>query len=342
MNEYTVEALHKPSRDDKPLWDLVFAHWGYVAILVAHDLKLFSLLAEGPRTLVQICDELKLADRAAEALLSLCVSAEMLQLHDDRYGLTPYAEEYLLESSPTYLGGVLDLHISTPLSFESLKQSILTNTPQWYKGDWIKTSLEQAETTREFTRALHSYSMGSAMVWPTVVDLSDAQLLLDIGGGSGAHSICATLRWPNLKAIIFDRAPVAEIAQEFIASYGLQQRIQTQVGDMWQDPFPAADLHLYSQVYHDWLPEKCQFLTCKSFESLKSGGRLLIHEILYNDAKTGPFAAAAQNIGMFWATEGQQLSGRELSIMMTEAGFVDIEIKPTLFGYRSIVSGRKP
>ena len=73
-----------------------------------------------------------------------------------------------------------------------------------------------------------------------------------------------------------------------------------------------------------------------------AGGRIIIHEMLYNDDKTGPFPVAAFNIVMLlWTTEGQQYSGRELSAMLTEAGFTDIEVKPT-FGYWSIVTGRKP
>jgi hypothetical protein len=37
---------------------------------------------------------------------------------------------------------------------------------------------------------------------------------------------------------------------------------------MWQDPFPPAEVHFYSQIYHDWPPERCRLLTRKSFESL--------------------------------------------------------------------------
>jgi hypothetical protein len=110
---------------------------------------------------------------------------------------------------------------------------------------------------------------------------------------------------------------------------------------MWHEPFPAADLHLYSWIYHDWPPEKCRWLTQKSFESLPPGGRIIIHEMLYNDDKTGPFTVAACNIGMLWGTEGQEFSGRELSEMLSEAGFREIEVKPT-WGYWSIVTGQKP
>ncbi len=60
-----------------------------------------------------------------------------------------------------------------------------------------------------------------------------------------------------------------------------------------------------------------------------------------NDDRTGPFAVAAFNVNMLVAMPGQQYSGKELSQILNEAGFGEIEIKPT-FGYWSIVTGVKP
>jgi O-methyltransferase len=94
-----------------------------------------------------------------------------------------------------------------------------------------------------------------------------------VGGGSGAHSIGAALKFPRLQGIVFDAPPVCEVAAEFIAGYELQTRIRTHAGDMWTDPFPPVDVHFYSFIYHDWTPEKCRFLTRKSFESLRPGVR---------------------------------------------------------------------
>jgi hypothetical protein len=249
-----------------------------------------------------------------------------------------------LEASPTYFGGYLDLLIATNalVSVESVKKAVLTNTAQVYgTGELFKSHEEQAALARAFTRAMHGHSMSAALAWPGLMDLSECQLMLDVGGGSAAHAIGAAQRWPDLRAIVLDIAPVCEVALEFIAQHGLQGRIATQVGDIWTDAFPAADLHFYSDIYHDWPPEKCRILTRKSFESLAHGGRLLIHEIVYDDDKAGPLAAAGYNVAMLLNTEGQQYSGRELVTMLQEAGFTDIELTAT-FGYWSMVSGRKP
>jgi hypothetical protein len=332
MSQHDPAIVRKPRTDDRPLWDVVLGLYGYPAVLLAHRLKLFPLLAEQPRTLPEVCAALQLAQRPAAALLSVCASLGFIRVRDGEYSLTPVAEDYLLESSPTYFGGVFDFTIANASvwSLESLEKAIRTDTPQIYgSGDLFGSHEEQAELARTFTRAMHSVSMAPALAWPELFDLSRYHLMLDIGGGSGAHCIGATLRWRHLNALVFDIAPVCEVAQERIALQGLQSRVRTHVGDLWNDPFPSADLHFYSMIYHDWPPEKCRFLTHKSFESLELGGRLIIHEVLYNDDRTGPFPVAAQNIIILAQCEGQQYSGRELSAMLAEAGFTDIEVKPT-------------
>ena len=37
-------GFRPPRPDDKPLWDVMFAVYGYPALLIAHRLKVFSLL----------------------------------------------------------------------------------------------------------------------------------------------------------------------------------------------------------------------------------------------------------------------------------------------------------
>lgn len=344
MNQDASFDIHRPRTDERLLWDINSGNVGFRTFLVAYDLKIFPLLAEKPKTLAEVCEALQINYRPAEALLAMSVSMGLLQVKDGCYSLTSFAEDYLLESSSTYLGGFLDFAIANDhvFSFESIKKAVLTNSSQVYSGDKLfQSHQEQAALARAFTHATHSHSMGAALAWPEVIDLSGYRLLLDIGGGSGAHAIGATLKWPDLQALIVDLAPVCEVAQEFVMNYGLQSRIKTQVSDMWSQPFPAADLHFYSDIYHDWPPQKGRFLTQKSFESLEPGGRIIIHEMLYDEQKTGPSAVAAYDIAMLLWTEGQQYSARELSTMLMEVGFTDIEVKPT-FGYWSIVTGCKP
>jgi O-methyltransferase domain len=196
------------------------------------------------------------------------------------------------------------------------------------------------EHALHFTRAMHSISIAASLAWPEKLDRARVRVMLDVGGGSGAHSIGAATQWPHLKAVVFDQPSICAIAREFIEKYELADRVSTHEGDFFKDPFPPADLHFYGQIFHDWPPDRCRFLASKSLESLPSGGRIVVHEMLFNDDRTGPFPVAALNIAMLDAMQGQQYSAREISGFLAEAGFGEIEVKPT-FGYWSIVTGVK-
>src|SRR5262249_9694348 len=157
----------------------------------------------------------------------------------------------------------------------------------------------------------------------------------------GAHSIGALKEWSELRAIIFDQPLICKIAAELAEQYGLAGRVFTQPGDFFVDGFPPADLHFYGMIFHDWPPERCLQFAQKSFASLPTGGRIIVHEMLFNDDRTGPFHVAAMNVTMLESMPGQQYSGREITQMLQEAGFTNFEVKPT-FGYWSIVTGVKP
>lgn len=336
--------IHQPRGDDKPLWDVAFAVYGYPALLIAHRLKVFSLLEKGALTLPEICVALNLKRRPAVAVLSAATALGFLSLYEGRYSLTPVAEDYLLEKSRNYFGFFWDMMIdnSEVFSYASLERAVLTDLPQAYGGGNIYTTHEeQAELARKFTRGMHSISMTLASAWPHAIDLSQQRMMLDIGGGSGAHSIGAALKAADLQAVVLDRQHICEVAEEFIVQYGLQDRIKTHWADMWSEPFPEADLHFYSNIFHDWPLERCKFLADKSFGSLPSGGRVIIHDVLYNEDKTGPFAPAAYSMLMMGWTEGESYSGPELCVMLKDAGFQATQVYGA-FGYYSVVTGVKP
>ena len=259
MTQHTSSNIQMPRVDDRPVWDVVFAVYGYPALLLAHRLKVFALLEDNPRTLTEICDALDIKPRPAEAILTVATALGFLSLQQERYALTAVSEEYLLQKSPNYFGFLWDLMIDNyqVCSFTSLEKSILTDSPQTYGGgDIYQSHEEQVELLHRFTSGMHSMSMASALVWPGVLDFSRHRVMLDIGGSSGAHSIGATLRLPNLQAIVLDFPQVCEVAEGYIVEYNLQERIKTCGANIWNDHWPSADLHFFSNMYHDWPPEK--------------------------------------------------------------------------------------
>jgi len=112
---------------------------------------------------------------------------------------------------------------------------------------------------------------------------------------------------------------------------------------IWGYPavFVAHELKLF-----ELLSEKP--LTCDEVAEAKgiarrpaTGGRIVVHAMLFNDSRTGPFRVAAFNVDILITMPGQQYSGRELRLILKAAGFGKIQVKRTV-GYWSIVTGVKP
>jgi hypothetical protein len=183
--------IRKPRTDDRLPWNVVAAIQGTPAVLVAYQLKLYSLLADKPFSLDEICKAKGLKRRPAEAILAVTTSLGITRLRGDRYSLTPAGIDYFVETSPTFSGALFDLTIDnySVYSIESLKQAVMTDAPQVYGGgaEMFKSHEEQHELARKFTRSIHSASMAPASVWPEKVGLSKHRVMLDVGGGSGAH-----------------------------------------------------------------------------------------------------------------------------------------------------------
>ena len=328
-----------PPFDEKPLRDLIAGGLALPTVLVAHELGLFRLLADGPRALAEIAEALALAPRPAEALLTLCASIGLLARRGDRFALSPLGERCFVPGAAEDFGAYWDLtlaneHLYAP---SSIRAALRDNAPQAAgpPGD----EAAKAERTRAFTRAMHARGVPSARVWPGLVDLGSARVLLDLGGGSGVHAIAAVRRWPALHAIVLDRPVVCEVAAACIAQAGLADRIGVQPGDLRDDtPLPPADVHLYSDVLHNASPEENLRLLRRSRRDLPPGGRMIIHEMLLDDDRSGPPAVAAAGLLMLlWTRTGQQHTARELHAQLEQAGFASVRTVPAA-GYYALVT----
>ena len=69
-------------------------------------------------------------------------------------------------------------------------------------------------------------------------------------------------------------------------------------------------------------------------------GRIILHEMLFNDDKTGPALTSAYNMKMLLWTEGRQYSFREIQEILEKAGFSNV-MRINALGNWSLVVGHK-
>lgn len=311
-------------------------------VLVAHQLGLFTLLAKSPMTIQEISESLDLQERATQALIACAGAHYLIECQNGFYQLSPLGKLYLDERREGYYGKVLDLLIQENkiMNFDYVKKSIESNLPQVTDEKNLFNSVDNLSSTKSFIDALHYKAFRPAFYWTKIVNLKNKKKFVDLGGGSGIHTIAACLNNPTLFGTVCDRASVISFTKEYIQEFDLESRIKTAILDLWHDPFPEGDVYFLGDIFHDWNKEKCEFLAKKCFDSLAKNGQIILHEMLFHDDKTGPFLTAAYNMKMMLWTEGQQFSGNEVRDVLLKAGFKRINVQKSL-GNWSIVVGIK-
>jgi cyclopropane fatty-acyl-phospholipid synthase-like methyltransferase len=171
--------------------------------------------------------------------------------------------------------------------------------------------------------------------------LDGATTLLDVAGGTGLYAIAMLRRNPRLRAAVLDRPEVLKVAEEFRRASGVADRLELQPGDMFADPWPAADVILLSNVLHDWDVLECRALIRRAAETLPRGGRLLIHDVFLDDDHGGPLPIALYSAALFTLTEGRAYSAAEYRGWMEEAGLAVTGPVSTLIHCGVLIGERK-
>jgi len=337
-----------PHSEDRPIWDIWLSMHNLPAMAVAEEVGLFSSLAERPMSAAELAQRLGFNRRATEVLLCMLRALGLLVSREGRYGLADIARSYLLADSPYYWGPLLRTFGMLPQQRAALIRALrashdlptaVTSTPlpseAWANG---KMTRAQAE---EVSRIMHCHSLAAAVGAAASGCFADVERLLDVGGGSGCFSIAIAQRFKNARCTIMDLPVVCDVARRYIEEGGVGERVDTLGRDMFQAAWPLGyDGVLFSNVFHDWSPDTNRCLAGRAHEALESGGRIFLHEMLLADDGSGPITTASFSMLMLFGTQGRQYTLSELSGILVDAGFVDIDVRET-HGYFSVVSGRK-
>lgn len=312
-----------------PLMALSTGFWAFKTLAAAHELDLFSRLADGEGTTAdELAQALGLHPRPAEMLLTGCASLGLLEKRDGRYRNTPLSETYLVRGKPYYFGGFVQMADKRLYAgWGKLAEALRTNRPTTWDPITQPSMFDGEDPLMlaHFWEAMHSLSTMTARKLGEAVDLGDFRRLLDIGGGSGAYDIELCKQYPDLRATVFDLPHVAAIAAKKVAEAGLTDRIGTVGGNFFEQVPGDHDLHLLSMIMHDWDETKNRALLRRSFEALPVGGAVIISELLVDDDKAGPAPAALMSLNMLIETEGRNYTPAEYSAWLAEAGFKQIE-----------------
>lgn len=308
-------------------------------------LDFFTWLEANPSDAAAVRQQFETTPRPTDVMLTLFTAMGLVAQQDGVFHNTPAAREHLVKSSPWFLGPYYASLKDRPVVVDLLKVLRTGKPANWgsqkNEKDWHQ-AMETEEFAKSFTAAMDCRGVFLAQAAAKMVDLKKHRHLLDIAGGSGIYACSFVAHHPHLRATVLEKPPVDKIAAGAIARRGCTEKVSVVAGDMLAAPLPAeSDVHLISNVLHDWDEPVVKQILAKSFQALPPGGLLVLHDAHLNADKTGPLHVAEYSVLLMHSTEGRCYSTAEMEEYLREAGFVEFHFTPTAAA-RSILTARKP
>ena len=324
-----------------PVLQVATGFWGSQALLTAVDLRLFTLLFGGSKSAAELAQEAKADPVAVEALLDANCALGFVHRVGEKYRNDELSNSYLVEEAP---GSYVEL-----LRFmrDSLT-GILNGLPAAARTG--RASVDPDVLPGIQTAAARAFHPGAYATMARVAEILDLEFsaysrMLDLGGQTGAGSLCLARRYPQLTAVLRDHAGYQALAEEHIRDLKLEDRVRFSPGDPdLAEPGAEFDLALLmshlSRRPRAALPQ----ILAAVANSLRKGGMLLVTDFLLEDSRSEPREAALFRLTML-ATYGSEYAGgltrSGLYGLLRDAGFTEVDmVGLPMFGITAITALR--
>lgn len=311
------------------------------------EFRFFDQLKEHPGTREEICERFGWDARPCDVLLTLCLCNGYVERNDAGvFFPSQIAMEHLCGDSPWDLSSYYSSLRDRPVVGDFVRV-LKTGRPAHWSGldeaadDWHGAMLKTGFATT-FTAAMdcRGVFLGKKLADSVSEIMGKAGRLLDVGGGSGVYACALAANFPSLDAVVLEQAPVDTIAREKIEERGLGERVRVETGNMFVDQWPAdCDVHLFSNVMHDWGMSEIDTLLKRSRDCLSQGGHVLIHETFLDSDKKGPLPVAEYSCILAHSTQGRCYSVTEMQGFLAAAGFEFLFHRNT-GGDRGVIAAR--
>ena len=314
------------------------------ALGTALELGLFWMLAEQPLDAASVAQALTIPVRRCQYWLQLLHSMGLIDQVPAGYApsalahsaiLDTYSQEswaFLAQEDREKFPSVCDLalRIQEPGSIRTA-QGLTTLS-------YVEKLANDPERARRFTRMLYELHQPLANRLAELLDMTDVNQLMDVGGGSGVVSLALLRRHPGLSATVVDIEHVCSAGREIAQEDSLADRITYFAADFAHDELPGA----YDMVLKCDVSVYGQALFHKLWAALNQGGRLVIVDHF----------APAENVvspaRLYWTFQDSLadpdidvITVARLQMQLTKAGFSLLSENTVLPGGRLVIQARK-
>ena len=320
---------------------LITAAWSTQAIGVAARLKLFDLLAAGPRPSSELATETGSHPGALFRLMRALASLDLLRhLGGDRFELTE-AGQLLRSDTPGSIRGMA-LHWGQRLwgALSQLDESVRTGKAWRVSGaeGFEEMSRDPAQLAM-FHRSMTDQTRGVAKAILQACDFSRFRTVVDVGGSQGALLAAILQAHPGLTGQSFDLPGLEGDAKAYLEEAGVSDRGRFTGGSFFEALPPGADAYLLKMIIHDWYDEEAVRILDNTRQAAgKTGVVLVMERIVPALATTAPadHVTLRGDILMLTAAGGMERTEAEYHDLFGRAGLAIRSISPTASGFSVI------
>ncbi len=287
MDSFTLDKL---PRKVLATIDLQTAFMASSCILAAERFQVFRKIKGKKLTAAAICKKIGAKLPRGAFLIYSLHSLGLLKRTGDLYSNSALAERYFIKERSIEWTRLYAQECAHEYRAFSVLEEMLTSGRSYESilGFKRKYYMEKMQTNptwaRDFTHMLYYHHLDLAKALAGALDLKGYRTLLDVGGGSGVMSMSLVRKYPSLTATVLDIKQVCKTARQIIKRENLSGRIKARVGDMSKRLPTGFDVVMFCDV-GDTSPELFQ----RAFDSLPSGGMIVVADFLANEDMTEPF-----------------------------------------------------
>ena len=305
-------------RPEAVLWDFLRGATMTRALAIAAELGISDSLAEGPRPVAELAREAGVdADTLYRVLRALASDGVFAEDEPGVFRNTEASEALRAEGWPEFA------HLFGGVFFDSVRPldvAVRTGSPVFtesFGADFWSWLADHPDERSQFDRAMAGNREGPAERL-AALEWRDGEVVVDVGGGSGALLAALVRRRPELRGIVFD---LPETERDEAA---LGDRIEFVEGSFFER-VPAGDTYVLSGILHDWDDERAGAILSTIRAAGHAGARVLATESVIPPGNE-PNGAKWLDLLMFVLEGGRERTEPEWRRLLEGSGLEPVRI----------------
>jgi SAM-dependent methyltransferase len=302
------------------------------AVYLAAELGVADLLAEGPRTAVDLAQVTQTDESALYRVLRLLAALGVLTEPEPRlFGLTVLGDRLRSDVPASMRNWAL---LADTLGFgahEPIVDAVRTGktgTEIAYGTGTMEQVRGDAQRAARFDAAMSERTAAFAASVAAAYDFTGMRVIADIGGGNGTLLAAILRRHQRLRGILFDVPDAARRAERVLRDAGVAGRCEIVAGDFFVSVPEGADGYLLANVLHDWDDHRAAAILQTCGRAMNPCGRVLIAERLIPDDPRDAVPVLLSDLNMLLLSGGQERTNAEYGALLAAAGLRPGRIQP--------------